>query len=219
MTGKKTIWAVFAVALLAAACATDKSYDKSFTYDCGGVPVVFETGIGRGDGVLHVKGETYPLQQTIAASGVRYAARDNPQVVFWTKGSGALLDLADGQMQECRQRMADTPAPYSAQGNEPGWRVTLQDGRMDVVAAYGEKRLTAQAYQEGTMGAVRIVRAQADGTAVSLHIRPGGCVDDMSGAVFEDSVVFVLGDEQFRGCGGHMTAPPEDARVMPNGTE
>jgi len=73
-------------------CADDKTISALFM-ERGSVPAVApgEPPIPNGLATLSLSGSpTITLQQTISASGVRYATADEA-LVFWSKGSGAIL--------------------------------------------------------------------------------------------------------------------------------
>ena len=69
---------------------------------------------------------TRRLDQTVSASGVRYA---DSVVVFWTKGSTATLERQGTPPVQCEERRADSlredarvrGVVYRGLGNEPGW--------------------------------------------------------------------------------------------------
>ncbi|HEX9208740.1 MAG TPA: MliC family protein, partial [Steroidobacteraceae bacterium] len=85
------------------------------------------------------------LQQTMSASGVRYAD-DGERVVFWTKGETATLERTAATPVHCQERRAESLVEdarvrgviYRALGNEPGWTLEIgPQAQLDWITNYG----------------------------------------------------------------------------------
>jgi heat shock protein HslJ len=92
------------------------------------------------------------------------------------------------------------PAKWTARGQEPGWILTIENGKADFSYAYGEKSHTAV-----------LPPSQAIEGGIEYFEKPGGlavtvlnapCADVMSGLPYPETVTVTLGDEVFKGCGG-----------------
>ena len=142
-----------------------------------------------------------------AASGVRYAAGD---ISVWNKGPEAILEL-DGRVVKCvenrrRSILEDARvrgAQFRASGNEPGWVWELLSDRMVFVGAYGAERVTTPRFpgQGGSATGEEVYVAVTEAHRMTVRIRPGPCVDTMSGDHYASIVEVELDGKTHRGCG------------------
>lgn len=94
------------------------------------------------------------------------------------------------------------PLPFTATGNEPGWRVDLGESRLTVLADYGSTRLEADAPPLQRDGAAVRYSTRVDGQQVELLVRDRRCSDTMTGMPYPYEVTLVLGERRLEGCGG-----------------
>lgn len=97
---------------------------------------------------------------------------------------------------------AHSPSPaevaYTARGQEPGWAVTIADGRIDYIGDYGEKRIdVARPEPRTTFNGHRYETPR-----LIVDITHGRCNDAMSGQGYADQVMVIADGETYRGCGG-----------------
>lgn len=101
----------------------------------------------------------------------------------------------------CTHPIAD-PVPsgayYRALGQEPGWNVTIADGRVDYVGDYGETRITVPAPEPIIAINGEIYRTER----LQVHISHGRCNDAMSGWGYADTVMVIADGQTLHGCGG-----------------
>ena len=107
----------------------------------------------------------------------------------------------------CAYPAVTTPPPqqpqpaeerYEARGNEPGWSLTIHDGRIDYVGAYGEKKISvARPDPRPSFNGRRYVTPR-----LTVDVTYSRCNDAMSGRGFEHSVTVSADGETVRGCGG-----------------
>jgi uncharacterized membrane protein len=87
---------------------------------------------------------------------------------------------------------------YEAVGNEPGWRLVIDDGRIDYVGRYGGTKVTvARPAPRPSFNGRRYVTAR-----LTVDITYSRCNDGMSGRGFEHQVTVTAGGETVKGCGG-----------------
>ena len=153
---------------------------------------------------------TRRLDQTVSASGVRYA---DSMVVFWTKGSTATLERQGKPTVQCEERRADSlredarvrGVVYRALGNEPGWILEVGPAsRLSWTTNFGQDRYDFEQAQAATApdGAI-VYTAQQAAVSIKASIKAERCVDD--GDVEFDHVVTVeSGGQTFRGCGTRL---------------
>ncbi len=150
--------------------------------------------------VLVVDGRRIGLSQVPAASGALYEAPDDPATRVWNRGNRVLVSIAGEEYPECSVVPPETPKPYVARGNEPGWTLTVEDGRYTLVTDYGARTVEGQlpeaAYVDGAF------RFEATETGLEFRISEGPCRDDMTGMPYPDRVEVRLDGQSFRGCGG-----------------
>lgn len=167
-------------------------------YVCGDVPV--SVGVLDDRLVLQVEGREIALEQVRAASGARYEAPGEADTYVWNKGEAFTLRVDGRDFPECRKVLPADKAPYSAQGNEPGWHVNLDAETATVVADYGEiTRETARPAVQVVPGAYAFDMPEIGAT---LRIEERLCHDDATGMPHPDTSRLSLDDRDLRGCGG-----------------
>lgn len=150
------------------------------------------------------------LQQTRAASGVRYAADG---VVVWQHGDEAMLEMDSLRYSGCRRDPRASiwehakleGVDFRGTGNEPGWVLEIRDkNRIDLRYNYGSSRIQAVAdHVVDDQVARRTTYAviASEPPRLAIEITAESCSDDMSGEQFPASVVVRIGDRVLRGCG------------------
>jgi len=184
----------------------------AYVFECeGGTSFVLamnKGGIGADEAVdLVLPDRRYRLPRVVAASGVHYAAGD---VSVWNKGREATLEL-DGRVSRCvenrpRSIVEDARArgvEFRGTGNEPGWVLELFADRMVFVDAYGARRVATPrpAHQHSAAPVDELYVAETESHRLAVRIRPGPCVDSMSGARHGSGVEVELDGVSYRGCG------------------
>lgn len=157
----------------------------------------------------------YELERAVVASGARYVKDD---LSFWNKGDEALVESDNGRL-ECEQdvrresltRVDHPDAIFYAQGNEPGWTLTLdrEAPRLTLVTDYGERTLQLP-YQvigltNGQQASMTLSSAQA-AQPLKILLEARACFDDMSGKPYPVRVTLQLEDQRLRGCGQGIEA-------------
>lgn len=91
----------------------------------------------------------------------------------------------------------DAAETFRAVGQEPGWVLTLQEGKLTLTRQDGagvEEPLTEQ----GNLDDVILLK----GSTLAATATPGLCHDTMSGMPYPQQVEVKLGEEVLTGCGG-----------------
>jgi uncharacterized membrane protein len=184
----------------------------AYVFDCDSAPsfvlAMNKGGAGADEAVdLVLVDRRYRLPRVVTASGVRYAAGN---VSVWNKGREATLEL-EGRVSRCvenrpRSIVEDARArgvQFRGTGNEPGWVLELFADRMIFIGAYGARRVATPrpARQSGAASGDEVYTAVTDGHRLTVRIRPGPCVDTMSGARHGSGVDVELDGASHRGCG------------------
>ena len=98
------------------------------------------------------------------------------------------------------------PAPaqerYTARGQEPGWALTIANGRIDYVGNYGEKKINVARPDPRTTFNGHRYETQR----LIVDVTHGRCNDAMSGHGYADQVMVIADGETYRGCGGERRA-------------
>ena len=90
--------AVAGLTLFAAGCMPAPA-EYSAKFDCGGQTV---SVAGNADEIrMTAGGKTHDMKRTVAASGERYEARDDPTTIYWNKGNDAMVTIAGQDYPEC----------------------------------------------------------------------------------------------------------------------
>jgi heat shock protein HslJ len=93
---------------------------------------------------------------------------------------------------------------YTARGNEPGWRLTVDAARITLVTSYGERKIAAPLPRKQLLagGSYRYQSRTAD-HALRVQVRRQVCRDTMSGVPHPDIVAVIVDNERpLAGCGG-----------------
>lgn len=114
-----------------------------------------------------------------------------------------------GPRVECRRldvraswaEAAARGAVFRALGQEPGWLVTIANGRLAAELDYGQRTLAARVATRRADGGSTVWTGRAGGRLVRLTARRTPCRDAMSGHRFPLTVRLRLGDSSHRGCG------------------
>jgi uncharacterized lipoprotein YbaY len=96
---------------------------------CGGRELA--VGYFGANAVLDVDGQRTVLEPVSAVSGARFEAPGDPGTWVQIQGNAVRVSLAGEALPECSVVPPETPRPYRAQGNEPGWMLTVADGLAD----------------------------------------------------------------------------------------
>jgi putative lipoprotein len=141
-----------------------------------------------------------------AASGARYRGG---RAVFWHKGDTARYTPPSGEGVDCRRRdtraswaeAAAHGAAFRALGQEPGWLVTVTDGRLRAELAYGQRTLSTDVTSRKSAEGATVWTGRVGDDRVRLTARRARCRDPMSGHAFPLTVRVDVGGRRYRGCG------------------
>jgi uncharacterized membrane protein len=87
---------------------------------------------------------------------------------------------------------------YEARGQEPGWHLLIQGGRIDFTGHYGEKKISvARPDPRPSINGRRYVTSR-----LTIDVTYSRCNDAMSGFGFEHQVMVTADGETYDGCGG-----------------
>lgn len=183
--------------------------DQVLRVQFSGEMAALETGAGRVE-----------LRQTIAASGARYEAPDDPGTWIWNKGNdltaslngralapcvpspttaeaGAVPDAVPGAAPE-----AAADAGLIARGNEPGWRADLIGDTVRLRLQDGTDESFPRPEPEPVPGGQR--HTLAEGTVLTLT--DGLCRDTMTGLPYPAGASLTRAGQQMAGCAGDPMA-------------
>lgn len=151
---------------------------------------------------LTVGEETFNLRPVPAASGAKYEAIGDATTFFWSKGRNATLVVKGKSYPECTSMSDAAPPPFRATGNEPGWRLDIEGGKMTLVTDNGARRLVTAAPPVETSADSRRYVASTDAGPLVVTIFERACTDTMSGMPHPHAVDVAFGGRTLTGCGG-----------------
>lgn len=169
-----------------------------------------ELGVLNDQLVLRAGGQDRVVEEVETASGAKYVAAGEPETSFWSKADGGTLTLEGVSYTDCVQTggygleaetpIAKTQEVWRAQGNEPGWVLTIDEDTIALnydygTSAYSTSKPAPQTIDGGT------VWSTAEGAMV-VTMLDTVCVDSMTGMPFPSAVTVEFGELDFRGCGG-----------------
>lgn len=157
-----------------------------------------------GDTPTLILGESrYALKQVAAPSGSRFEGVD-AKVVFWSKGEAAGLELPDGTTLDCRKagRVAPASDRLVARGNEPSWRLTIDDSGASLTSLSSELTFAAPKVERTTVDGAPRITASSAGRTLAVTVKEGLCADTMTGMPFPFGVSLDLDGKALSGCSG-----------------
>jgi heat shock protein HslJ len=98
------------------------------------------------------------------------------------------------------------PLPFTATGNEPGWRVEITADRITLDADYGTTKLTMRAGAPQPVPGGRRYAGNADGRVLVVTVLDRLCEDDMTGMPRPQTVEVTMDEQALKGCGGDPAA-------------
>ncbi len=168
------------------------------TYRCGSRELA--VGFFEANAVLEAGGQRRVLEPSPAASGARFEAPDDPGTWVWSRGDGVTISLDGEALPACSVVPPEAPRAYRGQGNEPGWTLSIAEGRVILTLDGGARTVEAPlpdaVFEDGAF----VYRMPADG--IDLRLSPGICRDDMTGMPYPETVFATVEGQQLRGCGG-----------------
>ena len=165
------------------------------TLRCGGREL--SVGFFAENAVIEVDG----LRTVLApVSAARFEAPGDPGTWVESRGNAVRVSLAGEALPECSVVPPPPTRPYRAQGNEPGWVLTVADGRMTLVADYGARTIEV-ALPEPRFVDGAFVYAVAE-PSLTVRMERQLCRDDMTGMPYPETVTLTLERRDLAGCGG-----------------
>lgn len=171
---------------------------RTYAYRCGAeqVRARFE---GQAVHLRIAGGPEQRLPQVRSASGARFAAGG---LAFWDRGAKALL-IRDGVTTDCTR--LDTPE-WQARGQEPGWRVMLEESRLVLDLDNGATRIVTPRPARQERDGVAYLAVRTQDHDIGVEIVTGICRDTMSGVPHPERVTLRVDGRVLQGCGGDPAA-------------
>ncbi|XZG71149.1 META domain-containing protein [Chitinibacteraceae bacterium HSL-7] len=146
------------------------------------------------------RGETqYALHPLMGSSGARYLAIGS-NVQFWAKGPDSWITIEGKQLPHCRMLPRENATPsIDARGNEPGWRLTSQDGETVRLNRPGQAAMTGSILSLPGSSVHRLTFGQLQG---ELALSQTLCRDSMTGMPYPQTAKLTLPDTTLHGCAG-----------------
>jgi membrane-bound inhibitor of C-type lysozyme/uncharacterized membrane protein len=184
---------------------------RTLVYDCDDLDLVVRQG--KDDVTLHLPDRTVALPRVEAASGAKYA---QGEVVFWSRGDEATLEIGDRRYGPCA--IAPERAPWEdarlrgvtfrAVGNEPGWLVEIDAARIAFTGDYGDTVVSTPAVAPQIERSGRTTyHAVSEDHQLQIEIEDHSCSDGMSDREYPSAVTVRLDDKTYRGCGRRLGGP------------
>lgn len=187
-----------AAAIGLGACSGGSS-DNEQVFVCGAQHV--EASFADERMTLQIGDETYRLNQVRTASGTAYRTDDDAEqpISFWNKGDRATLEIGNHTLPECTAPGAITES-YSARGNEPFWRIDIEDNEVRLRRPEEDDVRFELAEREAPRNGNSELRS-TDGDMV-IHIEDTVCADSMADMYFPHQVRVEYDGNVLCGCGG-----------------
>lgn len=172
----------------------------SSTVQCGDLRV--QVGYLGDDAVLELTDQSrVVLSPVVSASGAKYAAKDDPETWFWSKGSEpVMLSIAGQEFTDCRL-VPPAPRPeFKAFGNEPFWMLRLSDGQFSFAPDIEAEPISSPVPEPRLEGTDFVFDMPEAGMTLRLDAQI--CRDSMSGMPHPQTVTVTHDAQTYHGCGG-----------------
>jgi uncharacterized lipoprotein YbaY/heat shock protein HslJ len=161
------------------------------------------------------------VDKTRLSSGRRYSLRGSiigpDQQLLWTATQSQALESARANSdlgilmmtrvsaQGPAQPVASNPqaGTITASGNEPGWKLEINQREMILLLNNGARRVAAPVSAPLIADDMRRYLTTAEGQPFAATITNRPCADTMSGMPHPTTVVVSLASQELRGCGGN----------------
>ena len=174
--------------------------DKTIELGNRQVPIAFQLDVARDQ--LKPR-RRYTLRGTIKGPGGQ---------LLWTTDTAypvdrdtAVNDLGTLRLVQVRAEGSSgsgVDLPYEAGGNEPGWSLAIDDDRIKLDWAYGEKHARTPRPDPARSNNGTRYSAATEAHELSVQITDGICRDSMTGMPHPDRVVVTIDGTELTGCGG-----------------
>lgn len=150
---------------------------------------------------LAVDRQLHTLEPVPTASGVRYQSVGDSGIGIHEKSGDIQFIRDDDPGPECRRITALKP-PLSGGGNEPGWQVDIDDGRIELTSDYGQTFTEASLIGTGSSGSTTRFRGIGDNGPILAAFGQSICRDSATGMPHPYSVEVEFEGGRLDGCGG-----------------
>lgn len=142
------------------------------------------------------------LPRVISASGEKYEADGT---LFWGKGVTARIEHQGRIHDDCRidaeASAALKPLRFRALGNEPGWRLDIDnENRLRLLAQYGDITLNTPAITPISDGRDTWVY-DSEEHGLQVRVQAENCADSMADQQFPATVTVIWNNQRLNGCG------------------
>lgn len=129
-----------------------------------------------------------------------------------------LYVLRDTDVQQVEGKLqpgtlGGSPVDFKAHGNEPFWGLQIDlapEGMVSFKMISGDSVGTAVTdIQTDSTSGVQTVGAQVESGTLKVELHPIGCMDSMSGQVYDYRVRVFRNKTEYSGCGGFVSGQPE----------
>ena len=103
-------------------------------------------------------------------------------------------------------RQPDSTVDFKAHGNEPFWGLQIErDSLLSFKMISGDSLgIAMENIEVDSTGGVQTYRMPASGDSLKIELHPVGCMDSMSGQVYDYRVQVNKGGNEYSGCGGYV---------------
>lgn len=193
-------------------------------YNCGEFPLIIrrtadanvlsvDLGGYKADLVRDETGDSAPEAEG-RKPAMTYVAKEGEQpLAFKMIGQRRALLRYDGTLYPECFALSTVPwrgkGAYRALGNEPGWIVSIDGEKMELVLDYGAKKAELATPPAQKLVNSLYFQTEYEGKKLTLEIMHDLCQDD-SGRYLPDTTMLQIGDDVFRGCGGAISERPTE---------
>ena len=188
--------------------SADPARGETLVYECSETEFVARV---MGDQMaVWFEGRHLILLRVPSASGEKY---ENDDVVFWSKGDEAFVELENQRFDGCELAPKRVPwedarrrgVDFRAVGNEPGWYVEIRhDSHILFVGDYGNQRVLMTEPVVTAEGEISVYSASNGRNQIKVEIIDEACTDSMSGDTFASLVTLTYAGNAYSGCGATL---------------
>jgi uncharacterized lipoprotein YbaY/heat shock protein HslJ len=180
-------------------------------------PVIGSTTIDLRDRQVPIDFQLSIPARDLPARGryaLRAAIRDADGNLLWTTDTGNAIEPGEpsidaGVLMLTRVRPSDaaggggaTQAPWTATGNEPGWRLTMADENLTLLWNYGQDTVVLPRPEPGSHPGGRSYASSDASHELRVDVAERTCRDNLTGMPYPEAVTVNIDGNTLSGCGG-----------------
>lgn len=118
-----------------------------------------------------------------------------------------LRNIEHRPLMGTKSKEEGSPIDFKAHGNEPFWGIEIdKDSLITFKVVSGDSvGISMTEVQKDSTNGVYTFLSKLDGDSLNIELHPVGCMDNMSGQVYDYRVLVNKGEKKYSGCGSFVS--------------